>query len=331
MRIRVSEIERSEQARQVLAVDESVQGPPPAVIGLGQIHRGGIQAAITRGDGDDHRRPAEGAVELPRYGQQRVPQRLELQPAAVHPPEQEVVGVDVGVGGVVVARLLVYGGLHDQPVQVFDGPTVFHEVIGQVVQHGGMRGRGRADAEIARSGYQRAVEMVHPDAVDHHARGQRIILAGDGLGQLQAAAALFKGLPLSIGKHPKEPPRHLLAPPVGVAPLEDHRLHRLLTIHQDHGPHRRARMGNLDGVQLADEDFQRPTIRAVEQPVPLLPGNVERGIRSIEHLPHRLQVRVVQRSGRRLTADDGLPGRLRLGEQRLVPLGDFLQRGWRLL
>ena len=55
---------------------------------------------------------------------------------------------------------------------------------------GGSAARQRA--EVAGGADQSPAEVVLPDPVDHHARRQRIVGAGDGPGQLEPAAPLAK-------------------------------------------------------------------------------------------------------------------------------------------
>ena len=45
-------------------------------------------------------------------------------------------------------------------------------------------------AEVARRADEAAAEVVLPDAIDDDAGRQRVVRAGDGLGQLEPAAAL---------------------------------------------------------------------------------------------------------------------------------------------
>jgi hypothetical protein len=49
---------------------------------------------------------------------------------------------------------------------------------------------------VARGANDAGAEIVHPDPVDEDPGGQRIVAAGDGLGQLEAAAAVAEWLSL---------------------------------------------------------------------------------------------------------------------------------------
>ena len=66
--------------------------------------------------------------------------------------------------------------------------------VGEIVEQFRVRRRLAAPAEIAGRADEAVAEMMQPDAVDHHAGGERVVLAGDGAGQLQPAAAFFERL-----------------------------------------------------------------------------------------------------------------------------------------
>ena len=69
------------------------------------------------------------------------------------------------------ARRLAIGRRgHDQPVQPLQAPAAGHEFGGQPVEQFGMRGPVAERAEVGRRGDEPAAEVVHPDAVDQHAR-----------------------------------------------------------------------------------------------------------------------------------------------------------------
>ena len=64
-------------------------------------------------------------------------------------------------------------------MEPFDGPAIFHEVVGEPVEEFGMRGRTAEGSEIGGTGGQGFAEMVLPDAVDDDACGQRVRLVGE--------------------------------------------------------------------------------------------------------------------------------------------------------
>src|SRR5205807_10384099 len=112
----------------------------------------------------------------------------------IHLPQERVLWIDAPALRAVVALLLIDRREQDQPVQVFDRPAVFHESAGQVIEQFRMRRRLATQAEVARRPYYAGAEMMHPDPVYHHPRGQGIAAIADGLGKLQPAAALLERL-----------------------------------------------------------------------------------------------------------------------------------------
>ena len=84
---------------------------------------------------------------------------------------------------------LVGRGQHDLAVQRLDRPAGGDESAGQPVEQLGVAGPFAQDAEVAGGGDQPPAEVVLPDPVDHHARGQRVVGTRDRAGQLEPAAA----------------------------------------------------------------------------------------------------------------------------------------------
>ena len=71
---------------------------------------------------------------------------------------------------------------------MFQAPAGADELGGQPVEQLGMRRPAAQAAEVAGRGNQTAAEMILPDAIHHHAGGERIILGSDPLGQRAPAA-----------------------------------------------------------------------------------------------------------------------------------------------
>ena len=101
------------------------------------------------------------------------------------------------------------------PVDVLHGPAMLDKLHRQPVQQLRMRGSAAARSKVARRGHQAAAEMILPDAVDHHARRERIIRAA-----IQSASARrlsvvgFSG----IGPVPfRGPTRSWMSPPPKTA------------------------------------------------------------------------------------------------------------------
>ncbi len=69
---------------------------------------------------------------------------------------------------------------------MLDAEAARDEFVGQPIQQLGMRGTLAHAAEIVGRADDAASEMIMPDAIHHHARGQRIFGIGDPAGKLGA-------------------------------------------------------------------------------------------------------------------------------------------------
>src|SRR6185436_18601659 len=98
-------------------------------------------------------------------------------------------------------------------------------------------------------------EMVHPHTIDHHASGQRIRFAGDGLGEFQPAAALSEWSWFSTGKNFEEMPGNNFTFRLRLSTHEDRRIPRLRQICDDHGAGWCAGMGQFQLVDLREEEL----------------------------------------------------------------------------
>ena len=72
-----------------------------------------------------------------------------------------------------------------------DQPSAMNRVASQSSNSGWL---GGADwlPKIVRRADEAFAEMMLPDAIDHHARGQRVVLVRDGIGEFEPAAAVAK-------------------------------------------------------------------------------------------------------------------------------------------
>ena len=237
MVIRVGEIEGAEHRGEVLAIDEAVD------------------RAARRGEVGDQVEGLPTGLALRASGdaQHAVAHGLEIQPTAVHAPEQLVLGVLGQSGGLRRGRLAEGGRQHERTQETLHGPTVGDEAGRQVFQEGGVLGRRGADAEIARSLHQRLPEDLQPDAVHHHAGGERIGRAGDGLGELAAAAAFGERTARGGGEDLEELARDGLARASGVAAQQDGAVHGLGLVDHHHRARRALGVGRLVGLGLADQ------------------------------------------------------------------------------
>ena len=93
--------------------------------------------------------------------------------------------------------------------------------------------------------------MLHPDAIDEDARGQRVVRIGNRLGQIEPAAAIAgNGLRFVTGHDFEELPRHVRTAIAGIAAQKDVRRTGGVGVGQGHRARRRGR-----GVRLKLIDF----------------------------------------------------------------------------
>src|SRR6185503_16028725 len=105
-----------------------------------------------------------------------------------------------------------------------------------------MRWRFAARTEITRGPDQTLAEVMQPDAVDHDTRGERILVACDGLGQFQSPAAVCKRFPVVASQNLQKLTWHFLAFVRRIAPHENARVTLCLAVSQDHRIRRRGRL-----------------------------------------------------------------------------------------
>ncbi len=70
-------------------------------------------------------------------------------------------------------------GIEEGAVEPFDGPSVFHEVVGEPVEEFRVRGRAAEGAEIGGTGGEGFSEVVLPDAIDDDTGGEGVGLVGE--------------------------------------------------------------------------------------------------------------------------------------------------------
>src|SRR5579871_528626 len=73
-------------------------------------------------------------------------------------------------------------------MQLFQTPAARDKFRGQPVEQFGMSGPFAELAEIARRRYQTPAEMMHPDAIDENATGQRMARSGEPARERQSSA-----------------------------------------------------------------------------------------------------------------------------------------------
>src|SRR5450432_1119001 len=71
-------------------------------------------------------------------------------------------------------------------MELFQRPALAREAGGEIVEQLGMAGLFALCAEVAGRANQTGAEVMGPDTIDDHPRGERIIRARDGVCQFQA-------------------------------------------------------------------------------------------------------------------------------------------------
>src|SRR6185312_5759590 len=112
--------------------------------------------------------------ELTARGEDRVADRLGLEPARRESPEPAVLTIGLESARVGPARLPVGGRPHDQPMDWLELKTTADVLAREPVEERGVRRGTAVEAEVARRGHQPSTEVIVPDAVDHHPCRQRV-------------------------------------------------------------------------------------------------------------------------------------------------------------
>ena len=72
----------------------------------------------------------------------------------------------------------------------FDTPALVREPAGQAIEQLGMSGFLPEEAKVIHGGHDALIEVPGPNAVHRHARGQRMLGAGEPAGEFEAAALI---------------------------------------------------------------------------------------------------------------------------------------------
>ena len=94
-------------------------------------------------------------------------------------------------------------------------------------------------AEVAGCRHHRLAEVVHPDAIDDHPRGQRVVSGRDRLGQVEPATAVGEWTAVGAGYGLEELSRNPVARLISwVGRHEGPRIVQLFSIEKHHRPRR---------------------------------------------------------------------------------------------
>ena len=89
--------------------------------------------------------------------------------------------------------LAVGGGGHDQPQHFLHAPAIAHEFRGQPIQQLRVGGRRALRSEIFAGLHNAAAEQLLPVAIHRDARGERVVVGYQPVGQAQAIGHLIVG------------------------------------------------------------------------------------------------------------------------------------------
>ena len=208
--------------------------------------------------------PSAARGERSRDGQHDVAQRFRVEPAAIHPPQQAIVGIDRVRPAVVRTAHGVGTAQHQAADQALLGPAVRDEPQREGVEQLRVGGRLAATSEVIDRADDPLAEQPLPDAIHGDPRGQRIVAARDPVGQLAAAALTGRDQCWPVLRDdPHEPSGDLVAQRVGVAPDRDpHAARPGGIVHGEGDRHGRGEeLGMLDvRGELADAGLQLPPL-----------------------------------------------------------------------
>ena len=153
-----------------------------------------------------------------------------------------VVGVRDGVAGVVLGGLLVGIAHEDVLMEFLHGPAILGKVPREIIQQGGVGGIGGAQSEFVDGRDDTLAKVMQPNAVNHHARSERVVLGSNSLSKFQPTRAILEWLAVFTGKNLEELPGHHLATLVAVALYHDGFVAWVALVKHHHRSRRRALM-----------------------------------------------------------------------------------------
>ena len=193
MDVRIREIERPQDAGKELPINERVDRPP-----------------LVCRVGDRTRGPSCGEIQIPGHRQHSVAELLEIHPPGRERREQAVLGIAV-IAGLSRRPLPIDRARKDEAMDGLHAPSAFDKSQGQPVQQFRVTRRLGAQTEIARRLHEPPAEMMLPNPIHHHARGQRIRTARHGFRQFEPATPLLEWGVVASTQHFGHPARHFVA------------------------------------------------------------------------------------------------------------------------
>lgn len=172
----VCEIEEFKDLRQGIAEGWNINAAAWRVICVAEIGGGAGLEGGTAG----------GEVEASADRENRIAQRFGVEAAAVGAGVEVIfrIGGEIGM----TAGKLVGAGEYDFADELFGGPTVGDETVGEEIEELGMSGCFAGGAEIVGRTDEASAEEPEPDAIDVNAGGERILRVGDPCGEFESAA-----------------------------------------------------------------------------------------------------------------------------------------------
>ena len=143
-------------------------------------------------------------------------------------------------------------------------PAVTDQHVSQVVEQFMLDRLSCSESKITRIFDQGFSEMVHPDPVDPDSCGERIILAGDGVCQVEAAAPVSERS-LWDGRSNLQKLSGYRGSSLGwVTALKNDRINERIVINHDHRPWCRGLVFDRDAVDLVDQPAESILVLAGE-------------------------------------------------------------------
>src|SRR5437762_652180 len=115
----------------------------------------------------------------------------------------------------------------------FDAPPFLNETSCQPVEQLQMTWQFSSQTEIARRSHQASAKVMLPNAIHHHARGQRVLRVCNSSRQFETAIPMLKRLAFWTCDHFKKLARHFLPQTRCPAPFEHAGIRLRFPLRQD--------------------------------------------------------------------------------------------------